>query len=364
MSSFAIVQRTKLIINIDFETIAKINLVAVFISGIVSIFFAFKGLGVWALVLKQLLESTISLSMLWIMSKWRPSLIFSFKSFKTLFGFSSKLLVAGLYGTTLIEINNIVIGKVYSPSDLGFYNRAKGFAELTAGTVTSILNQVTFPILASLQNDKEKLVKVFRRLIRMSGFIIFPSITLLSLIVDPFVRLFLTEKWVPAIVLSQWFAFARLFYPIGLINLNILNAIGRSDLYLKVDLAKLPMILIALFITIPLGVKAIVIGQVVTSFISFFMNAYMPGKMFNYGGLSQLRDMMPIIFSTCIMAIFVYISMYFIDSLLLKIAIGILTGSVIYWIAVNLFRLEEAKEVKSLFQKHILKKRFDKKNKQ
>ncbi|HLW10374.1 MAG TPA: oligosaccharide flippase family protein, partial [Fermentimonas sp.] len=314
--------------------------------------------GVWALVLKQILESVISFLLLWISSKWRPSLIFSKQSFISLFGFSSKLLAASLYGTTLVEINNIVIGKVYSSANLGYYNRAKGFAELTAGTITSVLSQVTFPILASLQNDKEKLVQVFRRLIMMSAFLIFPSITLLSLIVDPFIRFFLTDKWIPAIVLSQWFAFAKLFYPIGVINLNILNAVGRSDLFLKVDLSKLPMILIALIITIPIGVKAIVIGQVITSFISFFINAYMPGKMFNYGGLSQIRDMLPIILSTFIMAVFVYFSMYFIDSLILKMVVGIITGIVIYWIAVTLLKVDEVKEVKNLLRRHVFKKRL------
>lgn len=360
ISSFAIVQRTKLTIDIDFETIAKINLLSILISGTISIIFAFKGLGVWSLVLKQILESVISLFMLWIISKWRPSFIFSKESFKSLFGFSSKLLAASLYGTTLVEINNIVIGKVYSSTNLGYYNRAKGFAEMTAGSITSVLSQVTYPILASLQNDREKLVQVFRRLIKMSAFLIFPSITLLSLIVDPFIRYFLTDKWIPAIVLSQWFAFAKLFYPIGVINLNILNAVGRSDLYLKVDLSKLPMVLIALFITIPLGVKAIVIGQVITSFISFFINAYMPGKMFNYGGISQLRDMIPVIISTFIMAVFVYFSMYFIDSLILKMIIGIVTGIIIYWTAVNIFKVEEVKEVHNLLRKHISKKPFSK----
>ena len=298
--------------------------------------------------------------MLWIISKWRPSFIFSKESFKSLFGFSSKLLAASLYGTTLVEINNIVIGKVYSSTNLGYYNRAKGFAEMTAGSITSVLSQVTYPILASLQNDREKLVQVFRRLIKMSAFLIFPSITLLSLIVDPFIRYFLTDKWIPAIVLSQWFAFAKLFYPIGVINLNILNAVGRSDLYLKVDLSKLPMVLIALFITIPLGVKAIVIGQVITSFISFFINAYMPGKMFNYGGISQLKDMIPVFISTFIMAVFVYFSMYFIDSLILKMIIGIVTGIIIYWTAVNIFKVEEVKEVHNLLRKHISKKPFSK----
>ncbi len=356
IGSFAIVQHTILIIDINFKSLAKINLITILIGGTVSIYLAFKGFGVWTLVIKQLLESVVSIIMFWSLSNWRPTFVFSKKSFKKLFGFSSKILAANLYGTALVEVNNIVIGKVYSSSDLGYYNRARGLAELTAGTVSGILNQVTYPILASLQNDKEKMVSVFRRLIMMSAFIIFPSITLLSLIVDPFIRLFLTEKWIPAIVLAQWYAFARIFYPIGVINLNILNAVGRSDLFLKTDLSKLPFVLIALIITIPLGVKAIIIGHVIVSFISFFINSFMPGKMFNYGGLDQLKDMLPLIFATLIMALFVYLSMYFIDSLLLKMIAGVITGVAVYWIVVNLLKVEEVKEVKSMIRRYILKK--------
>lgn len=356
IGSFAIVQHTRLIINIDFKSLAKVNLTTILIGGTVSTYFAFKGYGVWTLVIKQLVESGVSIIMFWSLSKWRPTFVFSKKSFKKLFGFSSKILFSNLYGTALIEVNNIVIGKVYSSSDLGYYNRAKGLAELTAGTVSSILNQVTYPILASLQNDKEKLIKVYRQLIMMSAFIILPSITLLSLLVDPFIRFFLTDKWIPAIVLAQWYAFARIFYPIGVINLNILNAVGRSDLFLKVDLSKLPFVLIALIITIPIGVKAIIIGQVIVSFISFFINAYLPGRMFNYGGFDQLKDMLPLMLATLIMAVFVYFSMYFINSLILKMIVGLITGGTVYWIVVNLLKVKEVKEVKSLIRQYILKK--------
>ncbi len=357
INSFAIVQRTRLTIDIDFKTMAKVNVVSVFVGGIIAMIFAFKGAGVWALVIKQLIESFIALIMLFYFSRWWPSFLFSLKSFKKLFGFGSKILVTGLYASSVIEVYNIAIGKVYSASDLGYYNRAKGFAEMTAGTVTSILSQVTFPILATLQEDKEKLVSVYRRLITMTSFFIFPAMTLLALNADPFIRYFLTEKWAPAIVLLQWLAFARVFYPIGVINLNMLNAVGRSDLYLKVDISKLPMVIIALIVTIPLGIKAIVIGHVITSFISFFINAYMPGKMFGYGSFSQIRDMLPVLISTLIMAVSVYFVMMLTGSLLLKMIIGCLTGVTVYWIVVNLFNIKEAEEIKHLFKRYVMRKK-------
>ncbi len=179
--------------------------------------------------------------MFWILSKWKFSLVFSKESFRELFGYGSKLLLAGVYAQTLAEINNIAIGKVYSASDLGFYTRAKTFAQMTSGTVTGILQQVTFPILASLQDDKERMVSVYSRLIRMTSFFVFPAMTLLALLANPLILILLTDKWIAVVVLLQWMSFARFFYPISVINMTILNAVGRSDLFLKVDLSKFPV---------------------------------------------------------------------------------------------------------------------------
>lgn len=351
INSLAIVQRSRLTIDLDFKTIAKVNVITVFVGGAFGVFFAFNGYGVWALVIQNLVRTSVSVILLWLFSKWKPTLIFSKQSFKELFGFGSKLLLAGLYAQTLNNVYNIAIGKAYAASELGFYTRAKSFAEITAGTVTSILQQVTYPILASLKDDTERMISVYSRLLRMTAFFIFPAMTMLALLADPFIRLLLTEKWLPAVVLLQWMSFARIFYPISVINMNLLNAMGRSDLYLKVDLSKFPIIVIALLITIPLGVKAMVIGHVVTSSIAFFINAYLPGKYFGYGARAQIKDMIPVFIATAIMTIFVFISIYFIEIQLLKLIIGIIIGILSYLIASYLLKIEELNEVKSLILK-------------
>ena len=138
--------------------------------------------------------------------------------------------------------------------------------------------------------------------------------------------------------LLQWMAFARIFYPISVINMSILNAMGRSDLFLKLDLAKFPLIAISLIISIPLGVKAMVISQVITTFIGFFINAYLPGKHFGYGAIGQIKDMMPIIISTGIMALIVYFSVYNVESSILKILIGGFVAIVSYLLSSSLFK--------------------------
>lgn len=355
INSLAIVQRSKLTINIDFKTHAKVNVIRVVVGGLSALILAFLGWGVWALVAQNIIGSFAAVVSIWYLSRWKPSLRFSKESFKSLFSYGSKLLIAGIYAQTLNNVYNIAIGKAYSSSELGHYTRAKSFAELSAGTVSSILQQVTFPILASLQGDRKRMVSVYSRLIRMTAFFIFPIMTLLSLLADPLVRVLLGENWIPVIVLLQWTSFARIVTPISAVNMNILNAVGRSDLFLKVDLSKLPIIVIAMLITIPLGVKAIVIGSVVTSAISFFINAYMPGRLFGYGAMKQLKDMLPIFISIIIMSICVYTSIYFINNYLIKLIVGGIVGVLSYWIIVNILKVEEVKEIKSSIDKILVR---------
>ncbi|NHB69847.1 lipopolysaccharide biosynthesis protein [Perlabentimonas gracilis] len=351
INSLAIVQRSRLSINVDFKTFAKVNTLSIVISGAIAIGIAYKGFGVWALVAQNLLNAGISVILFWWFSRWTISLKFSSNSFKQLFSYGSKLLIASLYSRSLNEIYNAVIGRVYSAESLGFYTNAKKLSDATAFTITSILQQVTFPILSSLQDDKDRLVSVYSRLIRMTAFFIIPLMTLFALLADPFIRLLLTDKWEAAIPLLQWLCFARIVTPISAVNMSILNAVGRSDLFLKVDLSKLPMIVIALIITIPLGVKAMVIGSVVTSLISFFINAYMPGKLFGYGAFRQLRDILPVILSTGIMAIVVYLSIFFIDLEFLKLLIGGITGILFYILISYFLKLDELGEVLIILKK-------------
>lgn len=359
INSLSLVQNTRLTINLDFKTMAKVNFSSVITSGILAIILAYRGYGVWALVFQNIFRSVVATVMLWRLSKWKPSVKFSKESFKSLFGFGAKLLGAGLIATFFQNIYKVIIGKAYSSKTLGYYTQAFNFAEMTAGTVTSILQKVTYPILATIRNDETRLVSVYRRMLGMTSFFILPSMTLLALLADPLVRFFLTEKWLPTIPLLQWLCFARIIYPISAINMNILNAKGRSDLFFKVDISKLPMTLIALIITIPLGIEAVVIGHVVTSFIAFFINAYLPGKLFGYGALAQLKDMRLKIVATISMALLVYLSIVHINLPLVKLVVGGATGILGYFIVSMLLRVEEVNEVKIISSQlsHFVSKR-------
>lgn len=349
--ALAIVQRTKLTIAIDFKSIAKSNLIGMILGGLTGVLAALQGYGVWSLVFQTLVGTLASSISLWFFSKWSPSLAFSKKSFNSLFGFGSKLLIAGLYAQILNNVYNICVGKFYPVASLGYYTRAKSFADISSGTIVSVLQQATFPIFSTVQEDKEKLVSIFSRMIRMSAFFIIPLMTLIALLAKPIVILLLTEKWITLIPLLQWMVFARIFFPMSALNMNLLNSVGRSDLFLKVDLSKLPITIVAMVITIPLGVKAMIIGHVVTTTFFFFVNAYLPGKLFGYGPIKQLKEMLPMFMATIAMAISVLFTLYLIDSLILQLIIGGLIGVSCYLFCCWLFKLEELSEVWELVLK-------------
>lgn len=351
LNAFAIVQRTKLTIAIDFKSIAKSNVIGMIAGGLSGVTAVTNGCGVWSLVVQILIGSFVTSASLWVLSNWSPSIAFSKKSFDSLFGYGSKLLIAGLYAQILNNVYNICIGKFYPTASLGYYTRAKSFADVSAGTITSVLQQATFPILTSVQHDKERLVSIYSRMIRVSAFLIIPIMSLIALLAKPIVILLLTEKWNSLIPLLQWIVFSRVFLPMSAINLNLLNAIGRSDLFLKVDLSKLPITVLAMVITIPLGVKAMIIGHVVTSGLFFVFNAFLPGKLYGYGPINQLKDMLPFIVATIGMSISVIVMSYFVDNLVLQLFLGIILGVVTYSFICWLLKLEELTEIKELLLK-------------
>jgi teichuronic acid exporter len=351
LNAFAIVQRTKLTIAIDFKSIAKSNVIGMITGGLCGVIAAVNGYGVWSLVIQMLIGSFASSLSLWLLSNWIPSIIFSKESFKSLFGYGSKLLMAGLYAQILNNVYNICLGKFYPTASLGYYTKAKSFADVSAGTVVSIIQQATFPILATVQHDKEKLVSIYSRMIRMSAFLIIPLMTLIALLAKPIVILLLTDKWIALIPLLQWLVFSRVFLPMSSLNMNLLNAVGRSDLFLKVDLSKLPLTLLAMAITIPLGVKAIVIGHVATSAIFFVINAYLPGKFYGYGAIKQLKDMLPFSIAAIGMAISIFAMSYFVENLILQLFLGSILGFITYFFICWLLKLEELKELWGLLLK-------------
>ena len=339
LGSFNIVQRAKLMAQVDFKSLAQINVISTIVSGLVGIAMAYWGTGVWALV-GQTLCSTIVLIVLFpIYSKWTPSVKFSKDSFSQLFGFGSKLMATGVYSVVLNNISTICIGRFYKSSQLGFYTRASQFSEMISSTLYDVLGNVTFPVLSHLQDDHEKLVAVYRKSLFLTAIIIFPMMILCALLARPMVLILLTEKWLPCVVLMQWLFLARMFTPLSAINMNILNAIGRSDLFMKLDFSKAPLILVVLAITIPISVEAITIGSFCTSFICFFINAYLPGRIFGYGAIKMIHDWRYIFLSIAIMLLVVYAFLHMISNVWLQLFGGGVIGLIVYIVCCLMFKL-------------------------
>ena len=351
INALAIIQRTNLTIAMDFQSIAKSNLFGVALGGLSGVFLALNGYGVWSLIVQMLIGSVTTAIALWFYGKWKLSLTFSKRSFQKLFGYGSNLLVASLYTQTLNNIYNICIGRYYPTTALGYYTRAKTFADISAGTIGTVLQQATFPVFSSIQTDKQRLVSIFGRMIKMAAFLNIPLMTFIALLAKPIVVLLLTEKWIALVPMLQWMMFARVFLPMSAINMNILNAVGRSDLFLKVDLSKLPITLLALVITIPLGVKAMIIGHVITAAMSFAINAYLPGKLYGYGLARQLKDMFPVLIATIGMVLIIVVILATIDDLALQLVLSGFLGLFAYLGICRMLKIEELNEFLELLLK-------------
>ena len=351
LNSLCVVQQALFTIKIDFKSQAKVTLSATIISGIVGVVLAYQGYGVWALVWQGVVMTSARMALLWLMSKWRPTTGFSKSSFNYLFGYGSKLLASGLLDTIYNNIYPIVIGKFYTPAQLGNYSRALSFAQLPSSNITSILQRVTFPVLSTIQDDIPRLQANYRRLLKLSAFIIFPLMMGLAAVAFPMIRLILTPKWEGCSLYLQIICFALMWYPIHAINLNLLQVKGRSDLFLRLEIIKKIVGVCIMCITIPLGITAMCIGMVASSLISLFINTYYTGKLIDIGYLKQMRDLTPIFINSLIMGGIVYFSIQISDNDILQLSLSIIVGVLSYIGGASMITCSELKEFLNLFKR-------------
>lgn len=350
-SSFSIVQIAKLSKNLNFKLQTKASLTSVILSGGIGIYMAYKGWGVWALVIQGLLKSGINTLLLFVFTNWRPKLMFSKKSFNSLFSFGSKLLFSGLLNAIFNNIYLIIIGKFYNVKELGYYTRANQFQQLPSETITVILQRVTFPVLSSIQNQHQKLEHYYKKFIRFAAFIIFPLMIGLAVTASPLIIVILTDKWINAVPFLQLLCFVGILYPIHAINLNVLKVKGRSDLFLKLEIYKKLLIAITVLITFSFGVKALIIGQIVCSIISLYLNTYYSKKLIDYSFFNQIKDLIPVLLVSLLMGFTVFASIYFIPSNMLKLITALFVGPLSYYILTFVFKFEEVKEINKLIVK-------------
>lgn len=351
INSLCIVQQAQFTIRIDFKTQAKVTLTSTVISGILGILLAYLGYGVWALVWQGVTGSFVRMILFWILSKWRPRESFSKDSFHYLFGYGSKLLASGLLDTTYNNIYPIVIGKFYSPAQLGNFSRAQGWASLPSSNITGILQRVTFPVLTEMQDDNERLATNYRKLLRLSAFVVFPLMMLLAAVASPLVRVVITSKWDACVPYLQIICFSMMWYPIHAINLNLLQVKGRSDLFLRLEIIKKVVGVSVMCVTIPLGVTAMCFGMVFTSINALFINTYYTGKLINVGYLTQMKDLLPILFISLLMGACAYASTWLFSTEWIKLFMAVVIGGIMYLILSIFFAKDEYIEVMNVIKK-------------
>lgn len=300
------------------------------ISAVVGISMALSGFGVWALVAQYLTNTTVGTLCLTILIKKRPQAIFSVERLKVLLQYGSKVLVANLLITGYQEVRALIIGKMYSTADLAFYDRGKQFPNLVVTNVNTSISAVLFPKIANEQDDIARVQNTTRMAIRFSAYIMSPLMLGLAVVAEPLIRLVLTEKWIPCVPLLQMFCIVYLFQPIHTANTQAIKAVGRSDIYLKLELIKKSVELIVLLCVMWINVDAIVASMAVLTTLFTFVNAYPNKKILNYSFAQQMKDILPAIGMSAVMAIAIYpLSVLQVHDVVLLL-IQVCSGAVIY----------------------------------
>lgn len=359
ITGFTAVQRTRLTIALRFQTQALISVVSMLITGAVGIILAYLGWGVWALVFQTLVGQLVSSIGIWYCSKWMPKLIFSKESFKSLFGFGSKLLCSSLINTIYGNLYTLVIGKAFSPAEVGYYNKGNEYALLPTQALQDMALKVNFPILAKMQNDNERLLRAYRKLLRTPLFLLYPLLVVIAVIAEPLIEIMIGAKWLPCVPMLQVLCIGYMFSPLTHINLNLLYVKGRTDLVLKLELMKKPIGFAILFATLPFGIYALVIGKAFYELIAFSFNCYYTGKILNYGELKQLKVLLPVFIQVAIMGAVTHFAITPIDNSLAKVIVGIVVASVFYFVTAGIIRDESFLDIKDILLSKIHKKKQD-----
>lgn len=355
INAFALIQTTILTKQIDFKKQTKVSLIASLSSGTIGIGMALCGLGVWSLVGQQISRQGFNSLFLWIWSKWRPRLEFSTTSFKELWGFGWKLLVSGLLNTIWGEMYQVIVGKFYAPATLGQYARAHQFAGVFSSNLTTIVQRVSYPVLSSIQDDREHLKEGYRKVIKSTMLVTFICMLMLAAIAKPMVLVLIGEKWLPCVVFLQLICFSMMLYPLHALNLNMLEVQGRSDLFLKLEIIKKVIAIGPICLGIFYSIYAMVIASVFVGFISYYLNAYYSGPFLHYGIRHQVRDIQPSFFVAAGIALPVYLLSFLSFSPFLLLPLQLFVGAVLAVVLCETTKLPEYLEIREIILKVIRK---------
>ena len=351
--AFNSVQLAKVSRELDFKKVFRSNICGIAVSGAVGIYMAYRGAGLWALVAQNLLNTLIACVVMFFTVKWRPRLVCNMKRVKVLFSFGWKLMASSALDTVYQDIRSLVIGKKYTSDTLGHYNRGKQFPQFIIYAINGAVQSVMLPTLSAEQDNVGHMKQLARKSIMISAYFIFPMMAGLAVVAEPLTLLLLTEKWLPCVPYMQIYCFTLAFYPVHTCNLQAINAMGRSDINLILEILKKSIGIITLIIALVFFDSPIAIALVgaVTTVTSSFINAFPNKRLINYSYFEQIRDLLPSIFASLVMCACAFAVGRIPMSAPVQLVVQVVTGVIVYILMSVLLRLEPYRMVIAIIKK-------------
>lgn len=357
VQAFSIVQETILNKNIDFKTKTKASLTAAICSGAIGIAMAFAGCGVWSLVGQQISRQLVYSCSLWILNRWRPRFTFSRSSFGYMWGFGWKLMLSGFLERLWQQLHKVVVGAFYNTASLGQFTNAELYANVFSSNVTMIVQRVSYPVLSSVQDDKERMISGYRYIIKTTMFATAVVLMFMGAVAEPLLYCLIGPQWHEASTYLPFICIYMSFYPLNAINLNMLQVQGRSDIFLRLEIIKKIMGVAPICLGIFINIYWMLIGSIITGFISIFLNTYYTGKTLGYTTWKQLRDIAP----SYALGLLMGVSVYFIKNLDMNywtiLAIQCAVGAAIFFGVCELTKMQDYTVVKGIVMQYISKLR-------
>lgn len=328
-------------------------------AAVIGITMAFLGFGVWALVIQSLFNSTVDTIILWITVKWRPNRYFSFKRLKVLLPFGVRMLGTTLIDTVYNKLRDLIIGKKYTAKDLAYYDKGSGWPNLIFVNIGGAVDSVMFPVMSRAQDDLQKVKSIMSRTIRVNTYVVFPMLVGLALCAEPAVSVILTQKWLPIVEYMRIFCFASACDAVHNTQMNMIRSIGRSDLFLRLNIVKKAVGIVALMVSMTISVRAIALSFLITKFFDLILNSFFVKKLLDYPFKDQTKDYLPNLLLCLIMAVPIIlvslIPLPDVVSLITRIAVGGIT----YVVASKLMKYESYNYTKEIALGLITRKKKD-----
>lgn len=348
LQALSIVQNTIITKRIDFRTRSISSLIAAFVGGSFSIICAFSGFGVWSLVVYQLSKQLLFNICLWTMNKWIPTLHFNLNSFRYMWGFGWKMSLSSLLSTFWDQLYQTTVGKVYSPATLGQYSRAQDFANIFSASIPGIVTRVSFPVIADVQDDTERMISVYRRIIKVTMLITAVSMLSMAAVAEPMIYVLIGDQWHEAATYLPLICITFSMGPLQAINLNMLKVLGRSDIFLYLEIIKKVVCIIPIILGIFINIYWMLIGGIFTGIICYFLNSYYSGKKLHYTSWMQLKDVAPSYGLGLAIAVSIFFLKFLPFNYYAIFVIQILVGIAVFFIICEKTKMEEYIETKGI----------------